>query len=100
MAPLILVMPLVTFVFTIDIQCQVHAYRRTNDGHHTIASVGTTAEVWFLLFFHISYFSVDSGVICGNPFDTDTNLSYLTYTHIMSIGGLLVFLFIELFLIE
>jgi len=74
-------MPLVTFVFTIDIQCQVHAYRRANDGHHTIASVGTMAEVGF--FFHKSYFSVDSGVICGNPFNTDINLSYLIISRIL-----------------
>ena len=28
-------------------QCQVHVYQHTNDGHHAIASVGTTAEVYF-----------------------------------------------------
>jgi hypothetical protein len=29
------------------LQCQVHVYQHTNDGHHAIASVGTTAEVYF-----------------------------------------------------
>ena len=35
-------------------------------------------------FFHTSYFSVDSGAICGNSFDTDTNISYLIIISHMS----------------
>jgi cereblon len=37
------------FLFKLAIiPCQVHVYQRTNDSHHTIASVGTMAKVCIL----------------------------------------------------
>ncbi|ONM38319.1 ATP-dependent protease La (LON) domain protein [Zea mays] len=41
----------------VDAPCMigVYVYRHTNDGHYTIASVGTMAEVWFLSYLITSY---------------------------------------------